>query len=226
MIALRSPSSRFIDDPVSVEDIAPTPKAAQEALFEFIENIQPYSVATQACDRLKSIMKEVTVLSHDAFEEDALHLVTRKSGWKMTLMVLPEGAADASLMPLLGFSLDDDEPCQHLIGFLVYRLRPELESLSIAKLAIVPEHRQQGHGRRLIEWCVKSAKKQPQIAYISLSSLPEAVKFYNRIGFRAVDVNLLNTDCCRCEADEELVEGQVYMEYRLKGRSKARKKGR
>lgn len=222
LMACRSPSMRWQDDPVSVEDIAP-PVVPKEEPCEFIENIQPFSQVTQSSERLKAIMKEVSLLSHDAFEEDALAMVTRKGGWKMTLLVRPEGSVDATDLPLDDFSLDDTQT-PSLIGFLVYRLRPELESLSIAKLAIVPEHRQQGHGRRLIEWCMKSAKKQPSIAYISLSSLPEAVKFYHRIGFRAPEISLEKAAAAQCGPDDELVEGQVYMEYRVKGRGRARKK--
>lgn len=219
---LRSPSARWQDDPVSVEDIAPTPKApAVEKVknFEIIESVQPFGTTTQASERMRQLMKDVTTLSFDAFEEDCLAMVTRKSRWKMTLIARPEGCGNFSLDD---FSLDG---CPGpLIGFIVYRLRPELEAFSIAKLAIVPEHRRQGHGGRLIEWCIKAAKKAPNIAYISLSSLPEAVKFYQRIGFRAVDVNISASS--QCGPDEDLVEGQVYMEYRLKGRSGGKKKKR
>merc|ERR1719401_1994766 len=146
-------------------------------------------------------------------------MVTRKNNWKMTVLARPEGLRDCSGLPLEGFSLDG--PAPSLIGFIVFRLRPELESLSIAKLAIVPEHRQMGHGRRLIEWCIKSAKKSPSIAFISLSSLPEAVKFYHRMGFKPVEVNLAASS--QCAPDEDFVEGQVYMEYRVKGRSRKKK---
>jgi len=222
---------RWQDDPLGVEDIAPTPMAVEapkekEPVVEFIENVQPFAVTTQASERLKAIMAEVSLLSQDAFDEYALHLVTRKSGWKMTLMARAEGDEDASdCMPLDGFCLDGG-PTPMLIGFLIYRLRPELESFSIAKLAVIPEHRGRGHGRRFIEWCIASAKKQKTIAYISLSSLPEAIKFYERMGFRTVDVNLEKAGNDQCGVGEELVEGQVYMEYRIKGRSKGRKKGR
>lgn len=225
---LRSPSARWEDDPISVEDIAPTPKAPKEPPFQFIENIQPFAIATQSSEFLKGVMQEVRLLSNDAFEEDALSMVSRKSGWRMTLLTRPEGFQDTSSTRLEGFCLDGDDgdgPCPSLIGFLVYRLRPDLDCVSIAKLAIVPEHRQQGHGRRLIEWCIKSAKKQNNVAFVSLSSLPEAVKFYQHIGFRPENVKIEDTARAQCGPDEGLVEGQVYMEYRIKGRSKA-KKGR
>jgi len=220
----RSPSMRWQDDPVAVEDISPSKPSKAPPTFEFLENIQPFSLTVKSSERPKALTKEVSLLSQDAFEEDALTYVTRKGGWKMTIMALPEGAKDCSELPFDGFCLDGPGPS--LIGFIIYRLRPELDSLSIAKLAIVPEHRQRGHGRRLIEWCIKLGKKQPEITFISLSSLPEAVKFYLALGFKAIDVKLENCVSAQCGPDEDLVEGQVYMEYRIKGRSRARKKGK
>jgi len=199
-----SPSMRWRDDPVSVEDVFPTPKASRQPAFEILEGLQPFSAAVQGSERLRSIMRAVSDLSHDAFEEDAQDMVTRKARWKMTLLVCPEGSEELS-----GFSLDG--PPMPLIGFLVYRLRPELQCLSIAKLAITPEHRRQGHGCRLIEWCVRLAKKQPNVAYIALSSLPEAVRFYQRMGFRKFDIRI-------AQDQDDLVEGQVYMEKQIKGR--------
>merc|ERR1712176_40513 len=159
-------------------------------------------------------MKAVSELSRDAFEEDALEMVTRRARWKLTLLACPEGASHGC------FRLDEEEPRDALIGFIVYRLRPELQSLSIAKLAIVPEHRRQGHGCRLIDWCVRLARRQPNVAFISLSSLPEAVRFYQRLGFRKFEVKHLDQNC---GPDEDLVEGQVYMEKNIKGRAGRRK---
>lgn len=101
----------------------------------------------------------------------------------------------------------------------MYRLRPDYDAFSVAKLAIVPEHRGKGHGCRLMDWCVRYAKKQPNITYISLSSLPEAVRFYKRIGFRAVDVSLNQKD----DDGVEFVEGQVYMEKITRGKGSRRK---
>lgn len=221
-----SPSMRWRDDPLTVEDIAPAKdsKEKEKPKWEFIENLQPFANTTQSDERLKELMGQVSVLSADAFEENALSMVSRKTGWKMTIMARPAGFEEADDTPLDGFCLDA-APAPSLIGFLIYRLRPDMECLSIAKLAVVPEHRQQGHGRRFIEWCIKSAKKQQGIAYISLSSLPEAVKFYVRLGFKAIDVDALKMrEASGCGADEDLVEGQVYMEYRIKGRSSGGKK--
>jgi len=204
----RSPSMKWTEDPVSVEDVIPTPKARKEPAFEFIEGVQPFAVGVKDSERMESLLKAVSLLSKEAFEEDALEMITRKNKWRLTLLALPEKQS------LLGFHLDDEhEQPPALIGFLVYKLRPELNCLSVAKIAIVPEHRRQGHGCRMIDWCVRLARKQQNVSYIALSSLPEAVKFYTRIGFRKFDVQLNGG----CAPDEDLVEGQVYMEKPIKG---------
>lgn len=207
---LKSPSMRWQEDPAAVEDVMPTPKPPKEPEIETIENVQPFSAAVQSSERMRTLVQSVSELSMMAFDEDALSMVTRKARWKLTLLALPDGS---------GFSLDE-EPVPELIGFIVYRLRPELQSLSIAKLAIVPEHRRMGHGCRLIEWCVRCARKQPSISFIALSSLPEAVKFYQRLGFKKFDVKWRQDK----EPDEDFVEGQVYMEKPIRkgGRGKKR----
>lgn len=252
MRGLRSPSQRWKDDPVAVEDMAP-PTLPTKPEFEIIEGVQPFSETSQADLRMRELLEEVTLLSKDAFEEDALAMVTRKKGWKMTLLVhngVVTSSTDAANeavtssteaatsstgddkappprkpLPFDGnnlFSLDaiDEAPVEPLlIAFIVYRIRPELSSFSIAKVAVVPEHRGKGHGGHLMDWAKAQAKKQKEINYISLSSLPAAVRFYNKIGFKAVDVQALRDDC---GDNEELVEGQVYMEFQVRkgGRKK------
>lgn len=62
----RSPSMRWQDDPVSVEDLEiPLSKVAAVAVareaetFEFLEAVQPFSAATQGNERLRRIIQEV-----------------------------------------------------------------------------------------------------------------------------------------------------------------------
>merc|ERR1711913_166942 len=95
---------------------------------------------------------------------DALHMVTRKSRWKLVLLVRTECTKNnqtkninTSHIPPLsldGHGTDDEEDADlpPLIGFIIYRLRPELQALAVAKIAIVPEHRGKGHGGRLVDW--------------------------------------------------------------------------
>lgn len=208
---LCSPSLRWRDDPLGVEDVEPMAPSSKRESFEFIEGVLPFSASAQTDERLRGLLREASELSMAAFEEDALEMVTRRNRWKLTLLARTEDEDSWLLL--------DEEP--NLIGFVIYRLRPETSSFSIAKLAVVPEHRRRGHGCRLIDWCVRQAKKAQNVSFVSLSSLPEAVCFYKRLGFRKFDNISMSQGC---DPDEELVEGQVYMEKAIKGRGGGRRK--
>lgn len=41
-----------------------------------------------------------------------------------------------------------------------------------------------GHGHTLVQWLIDMARKQRNILYLSLSSLPAAIRFYKHLGFR------------------------------------------
>jgi len=215
----RTPSMRWHEDPVAVEDVVcPASPSPKEPQVQIIENFQVHDANSRSSVRAKNLIAQVRQLSYDAFGEDAFEMVTKKGKWKITLLALPPDSPTH-------FSLQDNANYP-LIGFIVYRLRPDLQSLAIAKLAIVPEHRRKGHGVRLINWCINLARKQPNLKFISLSSLPEAVQFYTRLGFRQHTVKFTQNSS-DCGPDEELVEGQVYMEKPIKGGRGARaKRGR
>jgi len=211
-------SHRWEDDPVAVEDIAPpTPSTSSTAGkqgkyamedMEMLEAIQPFAPATQASERLRGLVKATTDLSMEAFGTDVLEKVSRKGKWKLTLLARhsTEGAWCG------------------LLGFMAYKSNGEVQSISIAKLAVVPEERGQGHGHRLVNWSITMAKKQPNIMYLSLTSLPAAVRFYKQMGFRAVEVDLAKLTP-EPDEDEEYIEDQVYMEYACKkGRSAGKRR--
>ena len=69
-------------------------------------------------------------------------------------------------------------------------------------------------GKRMMRWAIDYAKKEKQkCSMVALSSLPTSVIFYKALGFKAVDVKAVDA-----ENDEDMIEGQVYMEYRLRGK--------
>lgn len=177
----------------------------REAL-EVLANISPNSKEAQSDARLQELLKQVGDLSEDIFHENCVSggqgAVSKKSGWKLTLLARP--------VPEDPLNAPPEDPTK-LLGFIVYRLRPDYQCLSVAKIAVPEEHRSRGFGRYLMDWVVKYAQKQGNLLYLSLSSLPDAVKFYQRFGFKSVNVSAIQED------DSELIEGQVYMEYQLKG---------
>lgn len=196
-------SHRDFASPCAASEAFLTPQSTNgaEMQWELLEAVQPFAESIQASRRLKHLMGTASSLSLDVFGDDALATVTRKGKWQLNMIAC----------------LDDDWPT--LLGFVVYRVRPELQSLSIAKMVVAPEHRRKGHGSRLIESCVGRAQQRADVCFLALSSLPEAVAFYQRLGFRRREVQ-------SPLMQEDFVEGQVYMEKPVKGRAGRRKTGR
>jgi len=141
--------------------------------------------------RMLDLIGQTRCLSEIVFHEDCLEEITKKSNWKLTLLA--------------------SEDLSTLCGFLVWKIVNG--SLSIAKLAVPFEFRGSGFGRLIMEDAIKSAKKQGDVYEVCLSSLPTAVTFYQRLGFKAFKSFKIKTD-------RDLVEDQVYMEKKLRPRRK------
>jgi len=107
---------------------------------------------------------QISVLSASAFKEDSMLELRRGEGW--CLVVCHQGAM--------------------LNGYLVYRrFGPPLRMLVVLRLAVRPQLRRRGHGRRLMEWIYSYARQAPasECNKVCLSALPGAVDFYARLGF-------------------------------------------
>eukprot|EP00406_Dinophysis_acuminata_P060487 CAMPEP_0179273648 /NCGR_PEP_ID=MMETSP0797-20121207/33119_1 /TAXON_ID=47934 /ORGANISM="Dinophysis acuminata, Strain DAEP01" /LENGTH=215 /DNA_ID=CAMNT_0020982077 /DNA_START=67 /DNA_END=714 /DNA_ORIENTATION=- len=136
--------------------------------------------------RVAALVRKTRELSDSVFHEDGLLNVTRKSGWRLTLLV-SSGLAT-------------------LCGFLVSR-RATSGGLAIAKLAVPTEFRGLGFGKLLMEDAIKAARRQG-LCEVGLSALPTAVTFYQHLGFKALTG-------LKVKDDENLVEGQVCMLKKL-----------
>lgn len=145
-------------------------------------------------ERTKALLSQTRQLSWKVFDEDCLQEVTKKSGWKLSLLVSHDMAM--------------------LCGFILSRVKNG--SLSIAKIAVPAHFRGQGFGKRIMDEVMKAAKKQRDVFDVCLSSLPGAVTFYQRLGFKAFHD-------LKASSDEDLVEGQVYMEKKLRQRQRQRR---
>jgi len=142
---------------------------------------------------MESIIRQMRELSELVFDEDCLTAMTKKSHWKLSLLA----TADHSV----------------LCGFAVTKVANG--ALSIAKIAVPVEFRGLGFGKLLMEDAIKLAKKQGDVYEVALSSLSTAVTFYQRLGFKALTAVKVKTDF-------EVVEGQVYMVKKLKGRPRGK----
>jgi predicted N-acetyltransferase YhbS len=143
----------------------------------------------QSDAKMAELLAQTRKLSRVAFDEDCLQDITKKSHWKLTLLA------------------SDDHSV--LCGFVVWKIISG--ALSIAKLAVPEEMRGGGFGKFIMEDAMKNAKKQMDVYEVCLSSLPAAVTFYQRLGFKAFTALKIDTD-------KDVVEGQVYMVKKLRPR--------
>mmetsp|Transcript_68399 Transcript_68399/g.132076 ORF Transcript_68399/g.132076 Transcript_68399/m.132076 type:complete len:234 (+) Transcript_68399:76-777(+) len=143
---------------------------------------------------LEDLLQQASELSEGTFNEDFKAEVTKKSGWKLSLLV----SKDQSIF----------------FGFAVAKMTKGI--LSVAKIAVAVEFRGCGLGRHIMNELMKAAKKQGNVYEVCLSSLPGAIAFYKRLGFRTYEG-------LRATAQEDVVEGQVYMEKRLRQRPRHRR---
>jgi len=152
-----------------------------------IPNVVVHGPAVDA--ELESLLQQARELSDSAFNEDFSAEVTKKTGWKLSLLV----------------SRDQ----RTFYGFVIAKVTKGM--LSVAKIAVALEFRGCGLGRHIMNELMKAAKKQGDVYEVCLSSLPEAIAFYKRLGFRTFEG-------LRATTQEDVVEGQVYMEKRLRQR--------
>jgi len=143
--------------------------------------------------KMEDLIRQTRDLSQLVFDEDCLKEATKKSRWKLSLLVTQD------LSTLCGFCLT----------------RITNGALSIAKIAVPIEFRGLGFGKVLMEDSMKIAKKDTAVYEVALSSLSTAVTFYQRLGFKALTAVKVKTDF-------EAVEGQVYMVKRLRPRPKGK----
>merc|ERR1719375_2477594 len=101
-----------------------------------------------------------------------------------------------------------------VLGFVIYKINRNQNSFTIGKVAVGLEFRGHGYGKRIVKDVIKMAKKDKLIDFVSLSSLPEAVKFYKRMNFKEFKDIKFSSDSL--EEGESFVEGQVYMEFKTK----------
>lgn len=199
-------SQSWYEDALAVEDVAPPDPAcvseAEEAGDEpeIIADLKPHTAEVRANPALQSLLRQAKELSEDCFYEDCTEGCSKRGGWRLTL--LASGMEEGSGATLL--------------GFLVFRLKPDLSMpvLSVSKLAVPEAFRRRGYGRKLTIWATQYAKTLPMIQCIGLSSLPDAVTFYQHLGFRRMHVIKAKEDVA--EQDDDLIPGQVYMEFKIK----------
>jgi ribosomal protein S18 acetylase RimI-like enzyme len=149
--------------------------------------------AAQTESRLGRLISACRVLGQSAFwGNDVLEGVSKKGGWRVNLL-----AQDATLC-----------------GFVVYRFDADKEKIEVAYLAVSPSLRGQGCGRALVRWVqawAQAAITRSRAAVVCCACVPEAVGFYQRLGFR-------RTKPIEAQDEQEaecLIPGQFLMIWKI-----------
>jgi len=154
-------------------------------------DVKPAADKTDA--KKRPVLEQITALGIDIFNEDPLAGCSKRGGWRLHAAV---GQRNEQI---------------EMMGFIVFRLKPERHTLIIAQLAVPEEHRRMGFGSLLLKSLIAEAKRLPEIHSIGLSSLPGSIKFYKRHGFKLMH---------RLPDSEAKAEGQVYMELKTPTKKK------
>jgi ribosomal protein S18 acetylase RimI-like enzyme len=140
---------------------------------------------------IRGLIEQAMPLSRENFYEDVLSNVNNKSGQR--------------------FLLYCSEDMQTLWGFAVYKLKPQSGILALGKLAVPEYLRGLGFGTFMLKELIKLGKSVPALDTMALSSLPGAIAFYRKLGFK------LHAGALRAEDDDtQYIEGQVYMDHRFR----------
>lgn len=175
------------------------PKIARELLVD----LKPHAKEVRQDPRLAALLVQAKTLSEDCFDEDCSEGCSARGKWRLTILA----------------GLECDEPA--LLGFIVWKMMPQRGCMSIAKVAVPEAYRGWGFGRELMSWATQYAKTNKEVEMLSLSSLPKAISFYQRIGFKKLH------EIKEKSEDENLVPGQFYMEFRVrKGAARASNGGK
>lgn len=130
------------------------------------------------------LLQDIKTLGGAAFFGEDTVQKAKDRGWTLAALVEPVDQQPA--VP--------PQTRRRLCGFMCYQVRKS--EFHIARIAVVPQDRGRGHGKGLIQWALEKAAALPrsQCAWISLSSLDEAVPFYEQFGFTDMTCDDLDDD--------------------------------
>eukprot|EP00931_Biecheleriopsis_adriatica_P032821 TRINITY_DN19103_c0_g3_i1.p1 TRINITY_DN19103_c0_g3~~TRINITY_DN19103_c0_g3_i1.p1 ORF type:complete len:255 (+),score=62.69 TRINITY_DN19103_c0_g3_i1:55-819(+) len=183
-------------DKASLTAAGDLPQAPADMEPVILSDVKPFSKEVASDPTMAALLEQARELSQACFKDDCLDGCSKRGGWRISLLAggLDQGAG------------------AFLLGFVVYRLKPEVKALSVSKLAVPDRYRRRGYGRIMMQGLVQQAKQLPEIETVSLSSLPDAITFYQRLGFKRLHVITAK------DATDTFFPGQVYMELRTPNR--------
>lgn len=146
-------------DPNAAEKLESAEKEIQSGV---ITELKPNCIKSN--DSQYALVQSIEKLFQQEFAGVFEQLVSKKGGWRLFCLT---GTGNS------------------LLAFIIYRV--EGEALVVGNLAVPKEQRRKGYGKKMIRHVIQWGKKNTQCNYCCLCSLPNAVKFYQRIGFRISD---------------------------------------
>lgn len=108
-----------------------------------------------------------------------------------------------------------------LLGFLLAKLLPHTgvkggQAFTIVFAGVPGNLRGKGTGRKLVASVIKHGRQRQNIALVTLSALPDAIKFWERCGLKQFPDAM--------KVSEGAAPGQIYMEMSVRGKGKSGKK--
>lgn len=186
----------------SVDGCSEQSQIGVESESVILTDVKPHAEENQSDPAMFALLAQARQLGQECFKgKDCLDGCSKRGGWRINLLAegLDRGAAAS------------------LLGFVIYRLKPDVRALSVYKLAVPEQYRRHGYGKLLMLGLVQQAKQLPEIDRVSLASLAGAISFYQRLGFKKLHT------ITEKDATDTAFPGQVYMELRTKGGAPASK---
>mmetsp|Transcript_28110 Transcript_28110/g.24060 ORF Transcript_28110/g.24060 Transcript_28110/m.24060 type:complete len:230 (-) Transcript_28110:184-873(-) len=180
--------------------------------IEWLHNVKVASSYLQHNNKyMNNIINDIKLLCDAEFEGDNVmeEKIIRHNGWRLSIAILPSVLSDTQEKQ----KEDDNEVERRSVlgGFMVYRIDGSKRELHIGEMAVVAEYRGMGVGGAAIR-ILKDMAKSPKcpVDRLVCSSLPGAIKFYKKNGFRKVqkvdNIIVVNNN-------DEYIEGQWRMEW-------------
>ena len=164
------------------------------ATRDMLIDIRANGPVAQTDSRIGRLITQARELGSKTFwDNDVFEGVTKRGGWRLNIL-----AQDS-----------------FLCGFIVYKADLEREIVEVQYLAVNPTLRGQGCGAKLVRWVQNWAQNsltRTQVSYVACACVPEALGFYQRLGFKRLkEIKPVN--------DEEaavLINGQFHMQWKLR----------
>jgi len=166
---------------------------------------------------LKSLQAQVSKLAEQCFEdaeedsENDISAIAKQKGWTVAALVEKD-------------SVECMASDHKLVGYVAYHEEAALGGLHLARVAVKPEYRKQGHASRIVSWTIDRSQKEGYEAVWS-NAVPGLQNISTALGFAYVDpADEAKTGEDRCSAWMVLYnENQVNGMKECKGQCQASK---